>query len=390
MKIDFDRLTERRGTLSYKWDVKCDELPMWVADMDFEAPEPVKREICAIAEHGIYGYSTTPNEYFDAVRDFSLRRHGVAYSTSDMIYSSGVVAALSSMVRRFSLPAEYVLIQAPVYNIFYNSIVNNGRRVLSSDLVYSDGGYSIDFSDLERKMSLPEVSMMILCNPHNPVGKVFSKEELLRIGELAEKNGVVVISDEIHRDFIRPGVPYTPFAAAGEVCRKNSVSCISASKTFNIAGLQSACLVAENPSLRYRAWRGVNTDEVGEPNIFAIRANIAAYTECDEWVDRLVEYVYENRRIAESYINDKIPGLFAIHADATYLLWIDISSVSDDSVDFCERLRLATGLYLSDGAEYGEPGRRFVRMNLATQRGRVLDGLERLARGVELIKSNRA
>ena len=383
---DFDKITDRSGTLSYKWDVKDGELPMWVADMDFEVAPAIKRAITERAEHGIFGYTSTPDAFFEAVSRYWGRRHGYVIPTEQMIYSNGVVAAISSIVRKLTTPAENVLIQAPVYNIFYNSILNNGRNVLSSDLVYDGNDYSIDFADLEAKLAMPQTSLMILCNPHNPVGRVWTREELARIGELCHKHGVTVLSDEIHSDFTDPGEGYIPFAAVSDICRAISVTAIAASKTFNIAGLQSACLFAEDPVLRHRVWRGLNTDEVGEPNAFAMCANIAAFNECDGWVDEMLAYVFENKRIAADFINAEIPGLKANYSRATYLLWIDISGVSDDSVDFCEQLRASTGLYLSDGAEYGESGRRFVRMNLATQRERVLDGLSRLKKGVESYK----
>ena len=386
MKYDFDKLTDRSGTLSYKWDVAEGELPMWVADMDFEVAPPIKEAIVGRAEHGIFGYSATPCEFFEAISAYWERRHGYRIPTEHMIYSNGVVAAISSIVRKLTTPAENVLIQAPVYNIFYNSILNNGRNVISSDLVYENGEYSIDFEDLESKLALPQTSLMILCNPHNPVGRIWTEDELCRIGELCQKHGVTVLSDEIHCDVTVPGKCYVPFASVNEICRRISVTCIAASKTFNIAGLQSACVFAEDPVLRHKVWRGINTDEVGEPNAFSMVANIAAYTSCDDWVDEMLEYVFENKRIACEYVNSHIDGMSATLSEATYLLWIDISGVADDSVDFCEKLRSYTGLYLSDGAEYGESGRRFVRMNLATQRSRVLDGLERLRKGAEMYK----
>lgn len=383
MNYDFDKLTDRSDTYSLKWNVKDGELPMWVADMDFETAPPIRRALEKRAAHGIFGYSETPDAFYRAVSDYWGRRHGFAFPTEWLVYSNGIVAAISSCVRRLTHPAENVLIQAPVYNIFYNSILNSGRRVLSSDLVYRDGGYSVDFRDLEAKLALPATTLMILCNPHNPVGKVWSKEELCRIGELCKKYGVKVISDEIHCDFTEPRGKYTPFAAASEVCADISVTAVSVSKTFNLAGLQSACLAVKDPQLRYQVYRSVNNDEVGEPNAFAMTACISAFTECDGWVDGVVDYVFENRHTAERYIKDNIPGIRAVVSDATYLLWIDISAVCADSVEFCKRLRESTGLYLSDGLEYGECGRAFVRMNLATQRSRLLDGLERLKRGVE-------
>ena len=386
---DFDRITDRSGTFSYKWDVATGELPMWVADMDFEVAPPIRQAILKRAEHGIFGYSMTPDTFFRSVSDYWGRRHGYRIPTEHMVYSNGVVAAISSVVRKLTTPAENVLIQAPVYNIFYNSIVNNGRNVLSSDLVYDGEEYSIDFEDLEEKLALAQTTLMILCNPHNPVGRIWTKDELAKIGELCHKHGVTVFSDEIHCDVTAPGESYVPFASVNDECRDISVSAVAASKTFNIAGLQSACLFAANPLLRHKVWRGVNTDEVGEPNAFSMSANIAAYTECDAWVDEMREYVFENKRLACNFINKEIPGIKAAFSKATYLLWIDISEISSDSVEFCDELRKNTGLYLSDGREYGECGSCFVRMNLATQRARVIDGLERLKRGVKLYNQNK-
>lgn len=382
-------MTDRRGTLSYKWNVKDGELPMWVADMDFEVAPPIKKAITDRAAHGIFGYSETPDAFFEAISSYWERRHGYRIPKENMIYSNGVVAAISSIVRKLTTPAENVLIQAPVYNIFYNSILNNGRNVLSSDLVYDGSEYSIDFADLEEKLARPQTSLMILCNPHNPVGRIWTREELLKIGELCHKYGVTVLSDEIHCDITYPKDGYIPFASVNEICRRISVSAIAPSKTFNIAGLQSACVFADDPVIRHKVWRGLNTDEVGEPNAFSMSANIAAFTECDGWVDEMLDYVFENKRIACDFINSEIPGMKATYSRATYLLWVDISGVSDDSVDFCEKLRKATGLYLSDGAEYGECGRKFVRMNLATQRSRVIDGLQRLKEGATIYTAHR-
>ena len=352
--FDFDSEIDRTGTLSCKWDVDKNELPMWVADMDFETPPPIKDAMIKRAEHGVFGYSYSPDEFFESISRFYERRHGFRIPTEWMVYSGGVVAAVSSMVRKLTTPAEKVLIQAPVYNIFYNSILNNGRVVLSSDLVYDGEKYSIDFEDLEQKMADKQTSLMILCNPHNPVGKVWTKDELARIGELASKHGVTVVSDEIHCDITAPGVEYTPFASVNDLCADISVSCVSGSKTFNIAGLQSACVYAKNPHLRHKVYRGLNTDEVGEPNAFAMCANIAAYTQCDEWVDELREYLWQNRLYCEKFISENIPSLKVTKAEATYLLWVDISALSSDSVDFCNKLRAATGLYVSNGRAYGE------------------------------------
>ena len=388
MKYDFDKLTDRRGTGSLKWDVSEGELPMWVADMDFEAPPAVRRAIERVAAHGIYGYATLTDGFFSAVRDFRLRRHGIEEDTSSMVYSNGIVAAISSMVRRLTEPGENVLFLTPSFNLFFNSTVNNGRNPLTSDLVLRDGEYFIDLEDLEKKLSDPQTSLMIFCNPHNPVGRIWTREELSLVGALARKHGVTVISDEIHCELTDPRAErrFIPFAAADEECRRSVITCVAASKSFNLAGLQSACLIINDPHLRHKVWRGINTDEVGEPNIFAVSANIAAFTECDEWLDELREYLFENRRVAERFIKERLPRLNAIHGEATYLMWIDVSAYTDDSVVFTEKIRALTGLYLSEGKEYGECGRYFVRMNLATQRERLLDGLSRLERAISEIE----
>ncbi len=385
----FDKQTDRRGSLSYKWNVGEDILPMWVADMDFEAPEAVVDAIVNRAKHGIYGYSYTPDAFFEAVSKYYGRRHGFAFPTEWMIYSSGIVAAISSVVRWLTRPNENVLIQAPVYNIFYNSIINNGRRVLSSDLVYKDGEYSIDFSDLENKLKDPQTSLMILCNPHNPVGKIWSADELKKIGELAAKYGVIVLSDEIHCDLTLPGREYTPFASVNEECAGIAITAIAGSKTFNIAGLQSAVIAVKDGILRHRVCRGINTDEVGEPNAFSMPANIAAFTECDQWVDELREYLAENRRVATEYIVENIGELKVTTAEATYLLWVDISEVCDDSTLFARFLYEQAGLYVCDGLEYGECGRSFLRINLATRRELVIEGMTRLEKGTKLYKESK-
>ena len=378
MRYDFDRITDRGDSFSYKWDVGSGELPMWVADMDFETAPAVKRAVMKIAEGGIYGYSSMPSEFFSALSDFRRRRHGHRFLPEEAVFSTGVVAALSSLVRKLTTPGENVLIQAPVYNIFYNSIVNNGRNVVSSDLVLNDGRYSIDFSELENKLSDKQTSLMILCNPHNPVGRIWTREELAKIGELCQRCGVTVISDEIHSDILKPGLKYTPFSEASDICRNISLTAVSASKSFNLAGLQAAAVISHNPHLLHKAYRALNTDECGEPNIFAMAANIAAYRESDEWLDDVVEYIFENRNIAKEMIEDSKTKLRVMEGEATYLMWVDVRDYSHDSKAFVEDLRKKSGLYVSAGASYGSAGEGFIRINLATQRSRVVDGISRL------------
>ncbi len=381
-KYDFDKVTNRRDFNTVKWDMPEGSLPMWVADMDFECAPPIRRAIEERARHGIFGYSYVPNEYFVAVSGFFERLTGYRHDPESMVFSTGVVAIISSVVRKLTTPAEKVLIQAPVYNIFYNSILNNGRVVVSSDLVYENGEYHIDFADLEEKMSDPQTTLMILCNPHNPVGKIWSKEELEKIGELAYKHGVKVVSDEIHFPLADPGKVCVPFASVSDICRDNSVTCVSASKAFNLAGIGAACAIVPNDNLRHKVWRGINTDEVGEPNAFAISASIAAYTECDDWLREVCEYIWENKNYCYDFIEKNISGLNVVRGEATYLMWVDVSYYTEDSVELQEKIFEKTGLYVSEGAEYGECGRCFVRINLATTRANVIDGMNRLKKAL--------
>lgn len=384
-KYNFDKLTDRRRTDCMKWDVADGVLPMWVADMDFDTAPAVKEAIVKRATHGIYGYSLIPDRFLESVADFWQRRHGYRFDTSDMIYVSGIVAAISSVVRKLTYPAEKVLIQPPVFNLFYNSVYNNGRYIVENDLVLKNGRYEIDFEDLERKLSDPQLTLFILCNPHNPVGRVYTRDELARIGELCHKYGVTVLSDEIHCEFTSPKGAYTPFAAASDICRDISITCVSASKAFNLAGLQAAVAIVHDPALRHKVNRGLNTDEVAEPNCFSMSAYTAAFSECDEWLDELIDYVNANKEFATEYIKKNVPILNVPKSCATYLLWIDASAVGISSPELSERLKAEYGIYLSDGLEYGECGRYFLRMNLATSRANVEEGLKRLKSGIENI-----
>ena len=305
-----------------------------------------------------------------------------------ILFCTGVVPAISSIVRKMTKEGDNVLVQAPVYNIFYNSIVNDNRKVLSSDLCFDGKEYSIDFEDLERKLSDPTTTLMILCNPHNPIGKVWAKETLKKIGELCIKYNVLVVSDEIHCD-LTYGNSYTPFASISPEIAQNSITCIAPTKTFNLAGVQSSNIIVPNDEIRRMVNRGINTDEVAEPNAFAIEATIAAFTKGEPWLNELIEYLAENKRVVQKFIYNELPSLNFIPSDATYLLWIDCSSITKDSLDFCKFIRKETGLYVSSGHVYGSNGGHFIRMNIACQRERVEDGLSRLKVGVDkYIKRN--
>ncbi len=378
MKYDFDEIVDRRGTGASKWDVGENELPMWVADMDFKTCPAVIEALKNRVEHGVFGYTDVPDKWYEAYMTWWKDRHSFSMEKDWLIFCTGVVPAISSIVRKLTTPNEKVIIQTPVYNIFFNSIFNNGARPLESPLLYEDGMFKMDLLDLEEKMSDPQASLMILCNPQNPSGNIWSREELKKIGELAVKYGVTVISDEIHCDLTDPGYGYIPFASVSEECRRVSITCMAPTKAFNIAGLQTAAVCVPDKFLRHKVWRGLNTDEVAEPNVFACEAAVAAFEKGGEWLDELREYLAENKRIACDFIRDEIQGLNVVVSHATYLIWIDISSWGMDSKRAQKLLREKTGLFLSDGSIYGGNGRNFLRMNLACPRNVLMDGLKRL------------
>lgn len=385
--FDFDTPVDRRGTMSYKWDVEEGELPMWVADMDFQTAPSIRKALEKRVAHGVFGYNTVPDEWYEAYQNWWERRHHISFEKDSLIFCTGVVPALSSIVRKMTTVGENVLIQSPVYNIFFNSIVNNGRNVQQCPLRYQNGEYDIDFEQLEEALSNPQTSMMILCNPHNPVGKIWDRETLAKIGDLCAKHHVLVVSDEIHCDITDPDAEYVPFAGVNEICRNNSITCIAPTKTFNIAGLQTAAVMVPNPVLRHKVWRGLNTDEVAEPNSFAIGAATAAFEGGEPWLKELLEYIYENKQIVKRYLQENLPDLHLVPSQATYLLWIDCRKYSMDSVELTGFIRKQTGLYVSDGAEYGRTGEPFMRLNIACPRERLMDGLQRLKAGLEAYKN---
>lgn len=382
MIYDFDKPVNRRDTNSLKWDVAENELPMWVADMDFETAPEIKAAITARAAHGVFGYNIVPDAWAQAYIDWWRDRHDFAMEKDWLIFCTGVVPAISSMVRKLTTPAEKVLIQTPVYNIFVNSIVNNGRQVLQSPLRYDGSEYSVDFEELEQKLADPQTTLMILCNPHNPVGKLWNRDTLMQIGRLCGKHHVTVISDEIHCDLTAPGRAYIPFASVSKECRENSVTCIAPTKAFNLAGLQTAAVVVPNATLRHKVWRALNTDEVAEPNTFAVDAAIAAFTKGAAWLDALRVYVQENKTLAADYVEKEVACIKAVPSEATYLLWLDCTKMMGFVPEAARFIREKTGLYLSAGDQYGGNGENFLRLNAACPRSVLLDGLARLKEGI--------
>ncbi len=387
---DFDKLTNRYNTHSLKWDViEENELPMWVADMDFETAPEIIEDLHKRVDHGIFGYNIDDEDYFKAIQSWWYDEHHFKIEREWMMFCTGVVPAISSIVRRVTQVGENVVILSPTYNIFYNSIINNGRHILSSDLIYDGQEYSIDYADLEKKLSHPETTLLIFCNPQNPIGKIWDKETLENIGQLCKKHHVIVLSDEIHCDIVRPGMEYIPFASVNETNRDISITCVAPTKCFNIAGLQSSCIIVANEPLRHKVNRGINTDEVAEGNTFAQIAGISAFTKGKQWLKELNCYIQKNKDYATQYIQKELPLLYVIPSDATYLLWIDCSKYCDNTDILCEFIRKETGLFIIPGEEYGDNGKTFVRVNVACPMSRLQDGMQRLKTGLDMYESRR-
>ncbi len=382
MLYDFDTPFSRLGTYSLKWDVKEDVIPMWVADMDFQTAPEVISAIQKRAEHGVFGYSIVPENWKQAICGWWEDRHHFTINSDWLIFCTGVVPAISSIIRKMTTVNESVLLLTPVYNIFFNSIVNNGRHILESKLKYSGANYHINFEDLEHKLSHPQTTMMILCNPHNPIGKIWDRETLERIGELCEKYNVLVISDDIHCDLTDPGYSYTPFASVSKRCAQNSITCIAPTKAFNIAGLQTAAVMIPNKLLRHKVERALNTDEVAEPNSFAVEAVIAAFTEGANWLDALRNYLLENKKTVQRFLETELLQVKLVPAQATYLLWLDCKSITCRSDRINDYLAENFGLLLSSGHIYGENGNGFLRMNIACPRKQLEEGLVRFKKGI--------
>lgn len=380
MKYDFDKVVPRRGTNSYKWDlVKQDDvIPLWVADMDFAVAPPIQEALRKRMEHPVFGYTLVPDSYYEAVINWFCRRHNWHIEKDWILYTSGVVPAVSCAIKAFTLPGEKVLLQTPAYNCFFSSIRNQGCEVLENELVREGDTYRIDFDDFERKCADEKTTVFLLCNPHNPCGRVWTKEELQRMADICRKHHVKVISDEIHCEIIMQGCHFTPFALVDE---DNGVTLNSPSKNFNIAGLQIANIICKNEEWRRRIDRVINIYEVCDVNPFGVIALQAAYNECGDWIDEMNQYVWDNYQYLKRFVLDELPQIQVIRMEGTYLAWLDIMCYELSSDEATQQLLHEGRVFVSSGTLYGKKaGEGYLRLNLACPRETLKQGLVRLGR----------
>lgn len=373
---------DRRSSGSYKWDSipNPDMIPLWVADMDFKTAPCVIEALARRVDHGVFGYTLVDDSYYEALTGWFASRHGYDIDSRMVIYTSGVVPAISAIIKALARPGEGVIVQTPVYNCFFSSIRNNGCRIVESpllrkDLSPSEFTYRIDFDDLERKAADPANTLLLLCNPHNPVGRIWSREELARVAGICRRHGVRVVSDEIHCELTMPGLAYVPYATVDP----SGVICLSPSKAFNTAGLQIANIVCPDDSVRRAVDRAININEVCDVNPFGVAALKAAYTpEGAAWLDALRGYIAGNYELTREVITRELPGCPMATLEATYLPWIDVSALCIPSEELEERLKAEAKVWVNCGEMYGRGG--FIRLNIACPRQRLREGLERICR----------
>ncbi len=380
-QFDFDEIVVRRGTNSYKWDLPKGEdiIPMWVADMDFKTAPCIIDALKRRVEHGIFGYTFVPDSYYDAIINWFKRRHQWHIERENILYTSGVVPAIACTLKATTMPGEKVLVQTPVYNCFFSAIKNSGCEVSENPLRREGDSYVIDFDDFERRCSDEKTTVFLLCNPHNPAGRVWRKDELRRMNDICLKHHVKVIADEIHCELVMPGHTFQPFAAVDEACRDNCVVLNSPSKAFNIAGLQIANIVCHDAEWRRRINRAININEVCDVNPFGVIALQAAYNDGGEWLDALNQYIHENYLALKDFFRERLPRLEVCRLEGTYLAWINLSRIPITADEAARRLLGNAKVMLNSGTMYGrEAGNSYLRINLACPRSTLMEGLKRI------------
>ena len=386
-QYDFDSVIDRKNTNSLKYDFAvergrpADVLPLWVADMDFQAPEPVLAALRKSVDHGIFGYSDVKSDYYDAVSQWFLKRHHWQTHRSWLVKTPGVVFALAMAVRTLTQPKDSILIQPLVYYPFFSVIRDNDRTVIENELIYRNGRYTMDFEDFEQKIVKHQVKLFILCSPHNPVGRVWTLEELQRIGEICLKHGVFVVSDEIHCDFAFEEHPHHVFLAANPTLAEKAIVCTAPSKTFNLAGLQTANIFCADKEIRNKIEKALHINETALIGPFGIDALIAAYNECADWLEELNSYLNENYLTLKSFFEKEMPDFPVTPLEGTYLVWINCRKLKKSSKDISDIL-LQNGVRINPGRIYGEAGEGFIRINIACPRALLKEGLNRIKKAL--------
>jgi len=376
MKYNFDELIERRGTGCVKWDESLnDVIPLWVADMDFSVAPAILEAIRQRAKHPVFGYTFVQDDYYESVISWFNRRHGWTIQREWMLYTTGVVPAMSCVIKALTMPGEKVLILSPDYNCFFSSIRNNGCEVLENKLVRKNYSFEIDWNDFEIKCADEKTTVFLLCNPHNPTGRVWTRKELERMRDICHLHHVRIVSDEIHCELIMPGYHFCPMG----IIDSEAIILNSPSKSFNIAGLQIANIICQDAEIRRRIDRAININEVCDVNPFAPIAVKAAYNESEEWIDELNQYLCQNYQILNLFFSKELPQCKVCKLEGTYLVWIDVSALGEPVEQLCERLLNKGKVWVNPGTMYGtESGMGYIRINIACPRNRLIEGLKRI------------
>ena len=381
MAYNFDEPIDRRGTGCVKWDEapSADVIPLWVADMDFRAAPAILEALCRRMEHGVFGYTVVGDDYYETVVNWFQRRHGWTIHREEILYTTGVVPAMSASIKALTMPSERVLMLSPDYNCFFSSIRNNGCEVLETCLVFEDGRWQVDWQDFEQKCADEKTTVFLLCSPHNPTGRIWTKEELTRMNDICMKHHVKVVSDEIHCELVMPGQRFLPFAAVSEQCRQNCVTLNSPTKPFNIAGLQIANIVCSQPEWRRRIDRAININEVCDVNPFGPVALKAAYNDSEDWLDELNQYLWGNYQVLCQFAEAHLPQWHVSPLEGTYLPWVDITATGLTSQAYADRLMEKARVWVNPGTMYGpQSGEGYIRLNIACPRSRLTEALERI------------
>lgn len=388
MKYDFDKLIDRTGKASYKWDQseklfgRKDILPLWVADMDFEPPQEVKEALIARAQEGIYGYTIRTQGYYDAIIGWLDRRHGWRIRQEWLSSAPGIVPALSVLVQTLTEPGDSVILQSPVYYPFYDVIKSNGRKIVDNALILQDGRYVMDFELLEEQ-ARAGATMLLLCTPHNPGGRVWTREELERVADIARRYDLLVVADEIHHDLVFPGHKHVPFASLSEDAEQRTITCIAPSKTFNLAGLQVAAVVIPNEARRSAYNAALKTLSLHMESYFGVTAMESSYKHGDEWLDQLLVYLEGNLDALISFLSERLPQIKVMRPEGTYMAWLDCSAISESPQELKQLMFEGAGVAFSEGSVFGKQGAGYLRVNLACSRSLLLKALAQFADAVD-------